>query len=179
MTARNFIQHSFDQMVPKLFRILPARFHVLKGKNGCLRKADNPRHIFRSGAMASFLPPAVHQGRELDPAAHIHKSDALRPADFVSTCAQEINMHLFHIDRNVAEGLNRIRVKPDAVPSGDLSDRPERLHRTDFIIGRHHRNQNRVRADGCFDILRVYKALRIYRQPGNLKTILFQCPAGI
>ena len=61
--------------------------------------------------------------------------------------AHHIYMILIHIDRNVAEGLNRIGVEDDSVLFCDLTDFLHRFNRSDFVIGKHDGDQDGSRAN--------------------------------
>ena len=56
-------------------------------------------------------------------------------------------MILIHIDRLVAECLNCVCVEDDPVLMGDLTDLPDRLDRSDLVVCKHYRDQDRIRAD--------------------------------
>ena len=51
---------------------------------------------------------------------------------------QQIDAEILHIDRDLADRLNRIGVKRDAMGVGDLCQFADRLQRTDDIVRHHH-----------------------------------------
>ena len=50
----------------------------------------------------------------------------------------------------------------------DLSDLFDRLNRSDLIVCKHHRNQDRIRADRFFQLVDLYLAVLIDIDIGNL-----------
>src|SRR5260370_22535660 len=76
-----------------------------------LRKADGAGHIERAAAQAMLLSAAVDLRFEPDSrtaAANVKGADALRPIEFVSREAHQIDAKLVDIDGDFADGLSRI-----------------------------------------------------------------------
>ena len=75
--------------------------------------------------------------------------------------------------RFLAEPLHGVGVKNNSALTAERAKFGDRLERADFIVRRHDGNQNRVRPDGLFQIVRRNPAFGIHRQPRDRKTFLF------
>ena len=88
-------------------------------------------------------------------------------------------MVLIHIDRLMAECLNRVCVEDDPVLMGDLTDLPDRLDRSDLVVGEHHRDQDRIRADRFLQLVDGNGAVLVYREVGDLIAALLEILTGV
>jgi hypothetical protein len=62
---------------------------------------------------------------------------------------------------------------------GELPDFRYRIHRANFVVGVHDRDQDRRRPDRLTHILRIHTAILANRQVRDFETVLLQILAGI
>ena len=67
---------------------------------------------------------------------------------FVCTRAKQIDVVLLHGDRNLGICLHRIRMKQNLMVSCEPSDLHDRFDRSDLIVSKHDRDQDRILPDG-------------------------------
>ena len=97
----------------------------------------------------------------------------------MSAGAEHINITLVHINGNLCERLHCVRMEQDTVLPGDLSNLCDRLDGADLIVCEHHGDQDRIRAERCLHILRIYKSVLIHIQIRHLISALFKIFAGM
>ena len=110
----------------------------------------------------------MNEGTDLHTLADVEESDALRAVQLVSAGAEHVDVILVYIDRQLAVCLHGIGVEQNAMLLCDLSDLFDRLNRSDLIVCKHHRNQDRIRADRSFQLVDLYLAVLIDINIGNL-----------
>ena len=89
----------------------------------------------------------MDKGTDLYGVTDIKETDTFRSVQLMSACTQKVNVHVLNINRNMSVGLHGIRMEQNMMFLRNLSHLFDRLDGSDFIIGRHHRNQNGIRAD--------------------------------
>ena len=126
--------------------------------------AHNARHILCSGPSFSLLGTSMDKRTDLYALSDIQKSHAFRPIDLMGAGTEHINIIIVHLDGKLSECLYCIGVEQNAMLSGNLPDFFNRLYRSDFIVGIHHRNQYGLRCNGLFQFFRPDKAIFIHVQ---------------
>ena len=137
-------------------------------------QTDDARQIFRPCAPFVFMPAAKQNRVGMQRRFDVEQPRALRPVKFVGADGNQVRVELADVfKRLLAKPLDRIRVKNNSALAANRAQFRDRLDCADFIVRRHDRNQNRVRADGLLQIFRRNAAFRIHRQPRDFKTFLF------
>ena len=104
----------------------------------------------------------------------VKQACALWPVKLVRADGNQIRVELADaFNWLLAEPLHRVGVKNNAALPADHAEFGDGLDCADFIVRRHHRYQNRVRADRPFQIVRRNPSVRIHRQPCDFKAFLF------
>ena len=88
-------------------------------------------------------------------------------------------MQLIYINRKLSICLYRIGVEQDAMLMCDLTDLFDRLNGTDFVICKHHTDQNGGRTDCFFQLIQLDLTKFIYIYISDLKTMFLQPVAGM
>jgi hypothetical protein len=95
----------------------------------------------------SCLPPnkiGTGSNKQLYP----KQARAFRPAKFMRANRNQVRVELTDIlIKLLAKPLNSNRAKNDSAFVAKRAEFNDRLNRADFVVGSHHRNQNRVRTD--------------------------------
>ena len=121
----------------------------------------------------------MDKGTDLHAPADIQKADSLGTVEFMSACAEHVNMQLIHVDGNLSECLHRIRMEQDAVFLRDLSDLPDRLDGADLIIRKHNGNQDRILPNGSPKLFQIHQSGFVHIQICHLIALLFQVFTGM
>ena len=116
-------------------------FEALHRQLRSLAQRDNSRNILRSGAPRTFMPPAVKQRLKMRSLAHVKRAHALRRVHLVAGNRKRITANPLHINRNLARGLHRVRMKIDVGLRRNLSDLLDRLQHSGLVVRHHDRNQ--------------------------------------
>lgn len=72
-----------------------------------LAHADNARHVARARAAVFLLCAAIHKRKQLHAFANVEEAHTLRAVELVRADRQQIDVHLFDIQRNVTKRLHR------------------------------------------------------------------------
>ena len=84
-------------------------------------------HRQRAGAHAALVAAAVDDRFEPHARvllADVQGADALRPVNLVGRQAQQVDAHLFDVDRHLADGLHGVGVEEDALFLAQLGRSP-------------------------------------------------------
>ena len=87
---------------------------------------------------------------------------------------EQVDVHRFDVDRDVADGLNRVGMEKDLLFAADSAQFGDRLNRADFVVGHHDGNERRLRGDGCRQRFLRDEAFAVYGQIGDGKALFFQ-----
>src|SRR5207237_7943933 len=99
--------------------------HLFLAKYAGLAKTNDARNRQGAAAQAAFVTAAVQHRFEPDPgvsATHVQRPDALGAIDFMSRHTEKVDPHLFHVDSDLAHGLDGIGVEEDAPLFAKLTD---------------------------------------------------------
>ena len=97
----------------------------------------------------------------------------------MSAGGHHVDGKFIHSCLHMSIGLYCIRMEQNAVLSGNFSDLLNRLNRSDLIICKHHRDQDRIRTDCLFQLIQFKYPIFIYINIGNGKSSFFQIFAGM
>ena len=75
-------------------------------------------------------------------------ANALGPIELVAAQRQQIDADIGHGQGNVADGLGGIAMEEHAALAAEGGDGGQGLQHADFIVGRHHRQQQGGGAEG-------------------------------
>src|SRR5260221_2472107 len=84
-----------------------------------------------------------------------------------------------HMNRNLSDGLCRIGVKEDSLLLAELADFADLLDRSDFVVGDHDRNKDRLWRQGASQLSLVHQPLPVDRKVGDPVPEFFELPARI
>ena len=93
--------------------------------------------------------------------------------------AQQIDVQLLHVHRDVPHGLHRVAVEGDAPLPAERADLPHGLERADFVVGQHHGHEAAVLPQRVPDGLRAQDPVGRDVQQRHLKALLFQSLEGV
>ena len=94
----------------------------------------------------------------------------LGPLNLVAAGTEHIDVAFIYIDRHLSESLHRIGMEQNSVLFGNLADLFDGLNGSDLVVGKHHRDQDGIRADGLLQLIQLYNTVLIHIQVGDLKT---------
>lgn len=97
----------------------------------------------------------------------------------MGTQCQQIDPVGLDIHGDLAHGLRRVRHQSDIVLFGNGRNLANGLDRARFIIGIHHRNEDRMFANGVFQIGKVYQPVGTDWQVGHFSAHFFNMPACV
>ena len=138
----------FNQIIAQHHLPADSSAHIAECQFHRFPHPDDPRHILRSRAFSTLLAAAVDKGRHRNPVSYIQKSHAFRSVKFVGARTQQIDVILLHRDRDLGIRLHRIRMKQNLMVSCKPSDLHDRFDRSDLIVSKHDRDQDRILPDG-------------------------------
>ena len=139
-------------------------------------KACDPRHIVCSGTHTVLLSAAKDLRLYSYFFVNIEKAYALWSMDLVAAHRKKIDPQLFRIDTILSECLDGIYMKKcfRTFFMDKLSDLFYRHHSSHFIVHIHHRHQDRIRAQSCFQCIQFHNSLMINRKSGHLIALFLQ-----
>ena len=123
--------------------------------------------------------PAVEKLPQPRAALDENRADAFGCVELVAGKRQQIELQRLHVDGNFARRLHRVRVEINVGFRGDPSDLREWLHRAQFVVGVHHGDQHRFRADRLPQFVQIDQSLAIHREIGDRDALFFQRLAGV
>ena len=167
------------QVIPEHTFFLRFFLHPLHGPSDCGAESHNPGNIFRAGSPPSLLRAAVNQRKKLCSSANVKHSHSLWAVQLVCTGAEHIHLQRFHVQRNLPQSLDGIRVEQYPFLPGNGSDFFNRFKGTDLIVGSHDTDQNGIRPNGRFQLIHFNHAFPVYVQIGYLIPFFLQILTGM
>lgn len=155
--------------------------HLLGGDSAGFAETDGEGSSDGTTAKTTLLTTSGQERDETDSgaAADIKSTDTLGSIDLVSTDAQEINVHLCHVNGDLADSLGSIGVEEDLLGAAEGSDLLDRLNDSDLVVDSHDRDQSSVGANGSLEIVHGDQAVLSNREVGDIETFVTQYTARI
>ena len=110
---------------------------------------------------------------------HVKCADAFGTIHFVGRHGEQVDLHGFHVQRDLACTLSSINVIEHTSGPAHFTDTRNVVNHANFIIRMHHRNQNRVLTKSGRDHIRRSEACFVGRQIRYLIPFAFELTAGI
>ena len=132
-----------------------------------LPKSHDARNVQRSRTHAALVAAAIDDGGNLHPrilAPHIQRADAFGAIHLVRRDRHDVDVHLVHVNRNLADCLGRVRVENHAALVAELADLGDGLHHADFVVRRHDRDQDGLVVHGALQFFQIDQAVFLHRQ---------------
>ena len=148
-------------------------------ERGGFAQANDGGNIFRAGAEAPLLSAAGELRLQPDALADIDGAHALGGVDLMAGEGKHINVHGLHIDGHMTVGLNGVGMEHNALFMTDPAQLRHGIDGADLVVGKHDGDQRGVRPDRLLQRLRLYLAILVHRQIGDLKALLFQRLGGV
>jgi len=126
-----------------------------------LAKADYLRHVLGAGPQAVLLVGAEQNRFDGSAVSHVERTDALGSIELVAGERQQVDAERIDVERDLAGRLGRVGMHQAAVGARQPGDLGDRLEGADLVVGVHHRDQCRVRAQRRRDVGRRDAARRI------------------
>ena len=131
--------------VKRFLKMVPQGFDIQMSFLRHGGKAGNAGEILGAGAAAQFLAAAMNERIKRQAVAHDKRAGAHWAAELVGGDGHQIDAEQAKIDRDLAEGLNRIGMNQAPVRMGKGHDLAQRLNDARLVVGEHHADQ-RLRA---------------------------------
>ncbi len=106
--------------------------------------------------------------------ANVQRAHSLRPVNFVRGDGKEIHAESVHVEWQLPRGLHRVAMEIDVCFGGDAPDFLDWLDRTDFVVGVHHADENRFRAQSAADIFGLDDAEPRHGDERDVHALLFK-----
>lgn len=159
------------QRVPKTIPQHADARHRLQiaGERTGRTEANREQGAFGAGAPAMFMPGAMDQRLEPDPASDIERPDTLWCIEFVAGDGQQIDAKRVDLACNLADRLRCVGVKPDPTFPRNSTDLLDRLDRANLIVGVHDADQDGARRDGTTHVVGIDPARAVDRHIGHCR----------
>ncbi len=113
------------------------------GGGGSNAKPGNGGDILGSGAAAKLLTTATDKGGHGESLPQDQRADPLRTPEFMGRDRHQIDAERLEIDRDLADGLNGIRMEQPALLMDDIGDLADRLDHAGLVIREHDGDKGR------------------------------------
>ena len=92
---------------------------------------------------------------------------------------EQVDVHRFDIDGQMADRLHRVGVEEHLVRLADRADLGNRFHRADLVVRHHDADEDGFGRERLFHLLCRHPAVFVYRQIGHGEALFFQRGAGV
>ena len=177
-----FVGQTLVKMLSQPDLPLSFRRNFLHGELDGFSKTNDSRNIQGTGTKPSFMAASKHDRSDADPrffTSDVQRSDSFGTIDLVGRHGEQVDVHCFHINRNLSHPLRCITVKKHPPFTGHLTNLRERIQGSDFIIASHQGNQDRVFADRGFQLFQINSSVFIHIQKSYFIPFLLESLAGI
>ena len=147
---------------------------VLHGLFQSGRHAHDAGNVLGTCSLALLLRAALDQVREDDAALGVEQADALRAVELVGGEGEHVDVVVYDVDRNVADGLDRVGVEEDACFAADRADLTDWLDGADLVVRVHDRDQAGLGRDRFPDLLGRDQAVLVDVQIGHGEALFFE-----
>ena len=172
--VRNTFQNAVDEFIPQRCQTFCHFFHFLTSNFCRLAHTYDTGDVFCTGTLFSLLSTAEDQRRNSGAFADIDGTDAFRCPQLMTAHGKQVDIHAVYVNRNMAYSLHSICMEQDAMFFRNFTNFSDWLNGADFIIGKHHGNQDRFGANRLFYILQSYTTKLVHFQISYFHTFLFQ-----
>ncbi len=147
-----------------------------------LAESDDPGDVERAGAHAALVTPAVHLGREAHArvlAANVQRADSFWTVDLVCGEAEQVDVVLFDVHRDLADRLGRVREEENLALVAQRADLANRVDRADLVAGPEERNHQSVLTHRIAHLLDADTTGVVGFEISHLTTLLLQVLAYV
>ena len=164
-----------------MHNIIDTYSHLFGGDSAGLAETDGEGSSDGTAAKTTLLTTSGQERDETDSgtATDIESTNTLGSVDLVSTDAQQINVHLCHVNGDLTDGLGSIGMEEDLLGAAEGSDLLEGLNDSDLIVNGHDRDQSCVGANGCLEVVHGDQAVLSNREVGDIEALVAQYTARI
>ncbi len=142
-------------------------------------QTDNPRKVLRTGTALPLVAAAIDQRLNQRALLQEQRASPLRCVDLVSGNRERITADLLHINRDLARGLNCVRMEEDVGFLGNPANFFHRLNYAGFVVGHHNADEFGVRTQRAADIVRINQAAIVNGNITDFTSHLLQSLAGV
>mmetsp|Transcript_36948 Transcript_36948/g.119180 ORF Transcript_36948/g.119180 Transcript_36948/m.119180 type:complete len:498 (-) Transcript_36948:48-1541(-) len=148
--------------------------HLLHSHLGGLAEADDDGRRQCTAAHAALLAPAVDDRAQADAglAPDVEGADALGAVHLVGGDGHQGDVHLGHVDGDLADALGAVGVEEDAFVLADLANLIDRLQHADLVVHVHDGDQSGVWADRLLQLLQVDEAIGAHGKVRHIPSVL-------
>ena len=141
--------------------------------------AHDGGQIFRARPEAPLLGPAVDEGEQGSAPTHIQCTHTPGAVELVAGQGQHINVLGVHVDGQMPHRLYRVSMEGDFPLPAQRPDLSDGLDGANLIVSVHDGHQGGVLPDSGGHVLHFDNTTFVYRQKGDLKTLLGQLLHGV
>ena len=124
--------------------------------------------------MPAIFSAAFNDVEERHIALCIEHTHTLWRMELVAGHGEHVNIHVFHIDRQMTRSLHGIGVEGDALFAAESADFLHGLDRADFIVGKHNGDKGGIFPNGGFQVFQADDAVFMHIEQGDLEPLLLQ-----
>merc|ERR1719517_391398 len=130
---------------------------------------------------APLLASAVDDGLHPNPRPppQIDRANALGAVKLVARYGHQVNVHLVHVNGELADGLGGVRVEEDLLGPAQGADLGDGLDHPDLVVHGHDGHQGGVLADLALELLQVDEAVGLDGQVSDVEALLLELPARV
>ena len=154
------------------------RGHVARAHLDRLAETHDPRHVLGPGPAAALVLASVLNRHHLGALADVEARSALWTVDLVGGEREHVDAERLDVERQLAEGLDRVDVERDAVLARDAADRLDRLQGSDLTVRVHDADRQGVRANRAPHLVRVHHPELVDAHARQVEALRLQRPAG-
>lgn len=141
--------------------------------------SDDCGDIFGAWTFSAFLRAAFEDADERDIFSGVEDANAFWAAEFVGREREHIDLLCADIDGNMADGLDGIGVKNDAVMAADMRNFRDRLYGARLVICGHDGDEAGGWTDTLGDLFRAQDAVGGNVEEGDFEAVFFEFFHGI
>jgi len=148
--------------------------HLLGGDSAGFAETDGEGSSDGTTTKTTLLTASGQERDEADSgtATDIESTNTLGSIDLVTTDAQEINVHLSHINGDLADSLGSIGVEENLLGTAKGSDLLDGLNDSDLVVDSHDRDQSGIGANGSLEVVHGDQAVLSNRKVGDIEALV-------
>lgn len=140
----------------------PTHLHLVLGNPASFAETDHQRSGDGATPETALLASPVDDGLEPDtrPPADVSRAYSLGTVDLVARNAEDVNVHVVDVNRDLADSLGSVRVEVDtAMLADDLTDLLEWLDNANLVVDGHDGNEARLGRDCRLELGEIDKTI--------------------